>query len=60
MTETDGPVKYFKPPFNGNRTTPAYIPAVAKTIAEVKKMNIDDVATAILGNSETFFGVRLN
>ena len=60
MTETDGPVKYFKPPFNGKMTTPAYIPIIVKAIAEVKNVNVDDVATSVLGNFEAFFGVRLN
>ena len=60
MTETDGPVKYFKPPFNGKRTTPAYIPIVAKAIADTKNTDVDAVATSVLGNFESFFGVRLN
>ncbi len=60
MTETDGPVKYSKPPFNGKVTTPAFIPIVAKAIAEVKNLNVDDVATSVRGNFEAFFGVRLN
>ncbi|MEM4704600.1 MAG: TatD family hydrolase, partial [Candidatus Bathyarchaeia archaeon] len=30
LTETDGPVRYFKQPFCGKRTTPAYLPLVVK------------------------------
>jgi TatD DNase family protein len=60
MTETDGPVRYFKPPFDGKTTTPAYIPAVVKSIAETKNINVEDVAILVLGSFEAFFGVRLN
>lgn len=60
MTETDGPVKYFKPPFNGKTTTPAYIPTVVKAIAGAKNTDVEDVATPILDSFEAFFGVRLN
>lgn len=60
MTETDGPVRYFKSPFDGKTTTPAYIPAVVKAIAGVKNINVEDVATSVLGSFEAFFGVRLN
>jgi len=60
MTETDGPVRYFKQPFNGNRTTPAFIPMVVKAVAELKNMDCVNVAEQILANFEGFFGVRLN
>jgi TatD DNase family protein len=60
LTETDGPVRYWKKPFNGERTTPAFIPTVVKAIAEIKKMNVTDVAEQILKNFEEFFGVKLN
>jgi len=59
MTETDGPVRYFKSPFDGKRTTPAFIPLVIEAIAEVKRMDVDDVATQISGNFESFFNVDL-
>src|SRR4030042_6115728 len=38
LTETDGPVKYWKPPFNGQLTKPSFIQNVIEEIAEVKKM----------------------
>jgi len=60
LTETDGPVRFFKPPFDGKRTTPAFIPTVVKAIAEIKKMDAEKVAEQIIGNFESFFGVRLN
>lgn len=60
LTETDGPVRFFKPPFNGKRTTPAFIPTVVKAIAEIKKMEVADVAEQITKNFEGFFGVKLN
>ena len=60
LTETDGPVRFFKPPFNGRRTTPAFIPAVVKTVAEIKKMDAVDVAGQIIKNFEKFFGAKLN
>jgi TatD DNase family protein len=38
LTETDGPTRYHKPPFNAKTTTPAtHIPTVATTIADVKE-----------------------
>ncbi|MBX5327870.1 MAG: TatD family hydrolase [Candidatus Bathyarchaeia archaeon] len=60
LTETDGPVRFFKQPFNGERTTPAFIPAIVKAIAEIKKMDAVDVAEQIIKNFEVFFGVKLN
>ena len=60
LTETDGPVRFFKPPFNGGRTTPAFIPAVVKAVAEIKKIDAADVAGQIIKNFEEFFGVKLN
>jgi Tat protein secretion system quality control protein TatD with DNase activity len=60
LTETDGPVRFFKQPFNGKRTTPAFIPTVVKAIAEIKKANVEDVAEQITKNFEEFFEVKLN
>lgn len=59
LTETDGPVRFFKPPFNGKMTTPAFIPMVVKAIAEIKKLDIVDVAEQIIKNFEEFFGIKL-
>jgi len=60
LTETDGPVRFFKPPFNGKRTTSAFIPTVVKAIAEIKNMDAPEVAEQITKNFEEFFGVKLN
>lgn len=60
LTETDGPVRFFKQPFNGERTTPAFIPTVVKAIAEIKNVDVAKVAEQIIKNFEDFFGVKLN
>jgi TatD DNase family protein len=60
LTETDGPVRFFKQPFNGKKTTPAFIPTVVKAIAEIKKLDVASVAEQIVKNFEDFFGVKLN
>jgi len=60
LTETDGPVRFYKSPFKGKRTTPAFIPTVVKAIAEVKSMDVEDVATQIIQNFEEFFGVKIS
>jgi TatD DNase family protein len=60
LTETDGPVRYFKQPFNGRITMPTFIPTVVKAIAEIKKLEMSIVAEQIIRNFEDFFEVRLN
>lgn len=60
LTETDGPVRFYKSPFKGKRTTPAFIPIVVKAISEVKSMDVEDVAAQIIENFEEFFGVKLD
>jgi TatD DNase family protein len=60
LTETDGPVRYWKKPFDGKMTTPAFIPTVVKAIAEIKKMNEIDVSEQIIKNFEIFFGIKLS
>jgi TatD DNase family protein len=60
LTETDGPVRFFKQPFNGKRTTPAFISAVVKSVAEIKKVEVASVAEQIVRNFEEFFGIKLN
>jgi TatD DNase family protein len=60
LTETDGPVRYFKAPFDGKQTTPTFIPQVVRAIAELKKMDENDVATQVRENFEGLFGVSLN
>jgi Tat protein secretion system quality control protein TatD with DNase activity len=59
LTETDGPVRFFKGPFEGKRTTPAFIPTVIAAFAEVKDMSAEEVAEQILKNFQDFFDVKL-
>jgi len=60
LTETDGPIRFFKLPFDGKKTTPAFIPTVVKAIAKIKKVDATVVAEQIMKNFEEFFGVKLN
>ena len=59
LTETDGPVKYYKPPFNAQMTKPSFIRVVVEAVAEIKKMRIDDAAEQIAKNFEDFFRIKL-
>jgi TatD DNase family protein len=59
LTETDGPVRYFKSPFDGKMTTPAFIPTVVGAIAEIKKISFEEAADQIVKNFEEFFGVHI-
>jgi TatD DNase family protein len=60
LTETDGPVTYRKPPYNGNMTKSSFIPTVVESIAKVKNMAVADVADQIAKNFEGFFDIKLN
>ncbi|MEM3626566.1 MAG: TatD family hydrolase [Candidatus Bathyarchaeia archaeon] len=60
LTETDGPVRFFKPPFMGERTTPAFIPVVVRAISEIKHLDVAEVAEQILKNFEEFFQIKLS
>jgi TatD DNase family protein len=60
LTETDGPVRFFKQPFQGKRTTPAFISTVVRSIAEIKKVEVESVAEQISKNFEEFFTIKLN
>jgi TatD DNase family protein len=60
LTETDGPVRFFKAPFAGKMTTPCFIPTVVKSIAEIKKLDVANVAEQIIKNFEEFFALRLD
>ena len=59
LTETDGPVTYKPPPFNGKLTKPSFIRTVVEAVADVKQMTVNDVATQIAKNFEDFFGLNL-
>ena len=58
LTETDGPVRYPGPPFEGKTTTPAHIPIIVEAIAEVKNTKKDETARQILQNFTAFFNIK--
>jgi TatD DNase family protein len=60
LTETDGPVTYWKQPFNGQLTKPSYLRNVVGAIAEIKKMQPEEVADQIIRNFEIFFDIKIN
>ena len=60
LTETDGPVTYWKQPFNGQLTKPSYIRNVVEAVAEIKKMQVEEVAEQIIMNFEVFFNIKVN
>lgn len=60
MTETDGPVTFWKQPYNGQLTKPSYIRNVVEAVAEIKKLSIEEVADQIVQNFESFFSIKLN
>jgi TatD DNase family protein len=59
LTETDGPVRFFGPPFKGSLTMPSFIPVVVEAIAEVKNMDKKEVGEQIIRNFTNFFGINL-
>ncbi len=59
LTETDGPVTYWKRPYNGQLTKPSFIRNVVEATAEIKKMPVNDVAEQIAKNFEVFFNIKL-
>jgi TatD DNase family protein len=60
LTETDGPVKYYKAPYNGKLTKPSFIRTVVESVAEVKNMPVAEVADQIAKNFEGFFNIKLS
>jgi TatD DNase family protein len=56
LIETDSP--YLAPvPFRGKTNNPSYVPYVARQVAEIRKVPVEDVAQATSGNFERLFGV---
>ncbi len=56
MLETDCP--FLAPQaFRGERNEPAYVVEIAKKIAEIKEVGLDEVARVTTENAEIFFGV---
>jgi TatD DNase family protein len=60
LTETDGPVTYWKKPYNGQLTKPSFIRTVVEAIAEIKKIPTETAAEQIASNFESFFGINLS
>lgn len=58
LTETDGPVRFFKAPFAGRAAAPSDVPLVVRAIAETKRMQEREVAEEIYRSFVTFFGVN--
>ncbi|MCW4001330.1 MAG: TatD family hydrolase [Candidatus Bathyarchaeota archaeon] len=59
LTETDGPVAYWKQPFKGQLTKPSFIQNVVAAVAEIKKQPQEEVAQQVARNFEGFFGIKL-
>lgn len=59
MIETDAP--YLAPvPYRGKRNEPAFVIDVAKCIAEVKGISLEEVDAVTTANAEGFFGLSEN
>ncbi len=58
LVETDSP--YLAPvPYRGRKNQPAYVAEVAKKLAELKGMAVEDVALATSRNSAALFGFQI-
>ncbi len=60
LTETDGPVTYWKRPFNGQLTKPSFIRTVVESVAGIKKIRVEEAAEQIVRNFEAFFNIKIN
>jgi len=60
LTETDGPVSYYKPPFKGQLTKPSFVRNVVEAVAQIKKMPVEDAAAQIAENFQTLFNIKLS
>jgi TatD DNase family protein len=58
LTETDGPVRFFRSPFKGEMARPADIQLIVEAIAEVKRISALEVAEQVYENLLTFFELR--
>ncbi len=58
LTETDGPVRYSRPPFKGEMPKPAFIPMVVDAIARIRQQDKAEVAAQIFKNFVDFFGIE--
>jgi TatD DNase family protein len=58
LTETDGPVTYWKQPYNGQLTKPSHIRCVVDAVADIKKISVEEAAEQIAQNFEVFFNIK--
>lgn len=59
MLETDAP--FLAPePYRGKRNEPAYVKIIAKYIAELKNIPMEQLESAVYKNSSSFFGLENN
>lgn len=56
LLETDSP--YLAPvPFRGKTNRSAYLPYIARSVADAKKMSVDDIALLTTNNAKAFFRI---
>ncbi len=60
LTETDGPVTYWKRPYNGQLTKPSFIRSVVESVAGIKKIPVEEAAEQIVRNFEAFFNIKIH
>lgn len=60
LTETDGPVLFRKPPFNGKMTRPSFIQEVILAISDIKQIPAEQVSEQVVRNFESFFNLKLS
>ena len=60
LTETDGPVTYWKQPYNGQITKSSYLSNVVRAVSEIKKVPLEEVSEQIVKNFEVFFEIKLS
>lgn len=57
LTETDSP--YLAPvPYRGKRNCPVYVGEVAKKIAELKGVSVEEIAEITLNNAKKIYGIK--
>ena len=57
LIETDSPICPL--PYRGKKNEPRYLPAVAKALAEVKGLSVEEIAAITTRNFSQLFGVSV-
>ena len=57
LIETDAPY-LTPPPFRGKRNEPSYVQYVAQKIAEIKKLELEEVGNQTFENARKLFGIK--